>query len=313
MGPAHAQYLLDDGSEIQTLGIFQECANCPEMIALPLGEFVMGGPPGESRDNVHWERGNIRYVTPDDPYIAKHEGPLHSVTIDLPIAMGRNVVTYGEWMACVSGGGCGGYEPKTSMKAARPGSAPLHVDLMARHPVLYVSYQDMQLYIDWLNGKVGADVYRIPTEAEWEYAARAGTQTPFAQGEEINTDQANFLGRATEKMLGEKRPDLVSRGFPVSVDDLDAANQWGLRHMSGNVLERTMSCMQKRHANWPTSSRYLEMARDTPCDRVSKGGVYTSAMNRSRPGARGGTDEEYRSKSIGFRIVRSLTPMKETE
>lgn len=91
---------------------------------------------------------------------------MHVVTIDLPIAMGRNEVTFGEWNACVADGGCGGYEPPTFMPAARPGGAPERIELTERHPVSGVSYDDIQRYLAWLNGKVGANVYRLPTEAE---------------------------------------------------------------------------------------------------------------------------------------------------
>lgn len=66
-----------DVGELEPLESFQECVVCPEMIVLPLGEFIMGGPPGESRNNIHLEPGQVRAVTPDDPYIAKQEGPLH--------------------------------------------------------------------------------------------------------------------------------------------------------------------------------------------------------------------------------------------
>ncbi|MCU0912471.1 MAG: formylglycine-generating enzyme family protein, partial [Rhodobacteraceae bacterium] len=187
------------------------------------------------------------------------------------------------------------------------------VELTDRHPVLQVSYNDMQLYLAWLNSRVGADVYRLPTEAEWEYAARAGTRTPFAQGEEITTDQANFGGISTAEMLGEDRPDLVSRGHPVPVDELDAANAWGLRHMSGNLIERTMSCWTERHTGWPLSSVYQEMAFNTSCERVAKGGDYAAAMDYARPAVRGRGREDRRSNIVGFRVVRDLGQIAEHE
>ncbi len=299
-----AQYLLEDGSEVSDLEMFQECDVCPEMIVLPLGEFTMGGPPGESRENVHWGEGEIRYVTPEDPYIAYHEGPLHRVEINIPVAMGKNEVTYDQWMACVQDGGCGGYIPQDYVLQE---NAPRAI-IRGKHPVITVSYEDALTYTEWLNKKVGADVYRLPTEAEWEYAARSGTQTPFAQGEEVTTDQVNFLGSATEIMLNEKRPDLISRGKPVPVDEMDAANGWGLRHMSGNVVEQTMSCWTERHEGWRTSSEHLKHALNPFCERrVAKGGAYPAGMDYSRLGARAGPDPSSRSSVAGFRVLRELS------
>lgn len=305
--PVAADYLLTDGTTVEPLEIFQECDICPEMIALPLGEFLMGGPPGESKNNIHWDVGNIRPVTPDDPYIAFQEGPVHPVLIDIPVAMGRNEVTYDEWMACVEDGGCGGYVPQDYVLQA---NAP-RAKIVGKHPVITVSYDDALAYTEWLNSRVGAEVYRLPTEAEWEYAARAGTQTPFAQGEEITTDQANFLGSATEIMLGEKRPDLVSRGKPVPVDELSAANDWGLRHMSGNVAEQTMSCWTETYDGWETSSLYLQKTRSTDCERlVTRGGAYPTAMDISRVAGRGSSLPNSRSSVAGFRILRELNKQK---
>ena len=106
-----------------------------------------------------------------------------------------------------------------------------------------VSYYDIQEYVSWLNGKVGADVYRLPTEAEWEYAARAGTISRFAQGDELTAEQANFSRSATENVRrGREMPHLTDRHMPVTVEHLDAAILWAVRHMSGNVSEWTQSC-----------------------------------------------------------------------
>jgi len=301
---AYSQYALQDGTVVDELEMFQECDVCPEMIVLPLGDFLMGGPPGESKLNIHWGAGGtIRYATADDPYIAHHEGPQHRVTIDLPVAMGRNEITYDEWMACVNDGGCDGYVPQDYIIKARGGRETVK----GNHPVLYISYSDALSYVDWLNEKVGGDVYRLPTEAEWEYAARAGTQTPFAQGEEVTTDQVNFLGKPTEEMLGEKRPELLSRGITVPVDELDAANAWGLRHMSGNLSEVTASCWTDRHEGWETSSLHLEKTVEPEClYRVVKGGAFWTAMDFSRLGVRGRAKDATRTEVAGFRVLRDL-------
>ncbi|SMO34331.1 formylglycine-generating enzyme family protein [Ruegeria faecimaris] len=299
----HADYLLSDGTEVAPLQMFQECDVCPEMIALPMGEFMMGGPPGESKRNFHWDEKGRRPATAEEPYIAHREGPVHSVRIDLSFAMGRNEVTRDEWMACVEDGGCSKYVPEDFVI----GDSFERIDLTGNHPVNDVSYLDALAYTDWLNKKLGIDAYRLPTEAEWEYAARAGTQTPFAQGEEVTTDQANFHAKPTEEMIGEKRPDLVWRGYPVRVDELDASNAWGLQHMSGNVGERTMSCWTATHPGWSTSSQHLEMARSVDCHRrVVKGGSYPFAMDFSRAASRGGAGIDWRSKLTGFRILREF-------
>ncbi len=301
---ANAQFVLSDGVEVAPLEIFQECDVCPEMIALPLGEFLMGGPPGESKLHYNFDKeGNWIRTTPELSYSSIHEGPVHKVTIDLPVAMGRNEITYDQWMACVDDGGCGGYEPEDFIRLPKSQRAKV----IGNHPVIMISYLDAVSYTDWLNSKVGKDVYRLPTEAEWEYAARAGTQTPFAQGEEVTTDQVNFLGSATEIMLGEERPDLVSRGVPVPVDLLDAANAWGLRHMSGNVVEVTMSCRTDQYAGWETSNLYLEKALEPNCERrVTRGGAYYAAMDASRVAGRGSGLESSRTAGAGFRVLREF-------
>ncbi|WP_170775827.1 formylglycine-generating enzyme family protein [Ruegeria lacuscaerulensis] len=298
-----AEHQLEDGTTVAPLEMFQECDVCPEMIALPVGEFMMGGPPRESRRTKYFADGKTRTATPEAPYIAKHEGPVHRVEIDIPIAMGRNEVTYDQWMACVQDGGCGGIVPQNCIPQI-DGSC---VSLTGNFPVIYVSFEDAISYTNWLNQKVGAEVYRLPTEAEWEYAARAGTQTLFAQGEEVSTDQANFSGSATAKMLGVDRPDLVSRRLPVQVDQLNAANAWGLRHMSGNVAELTMSCWSKRYEGWPMSSRYLVEAELLDCElRVTRGGAYRFAMNYARTASRGRGYETSRRNAVGFRVLREL-------
>ncbi|WP_170752469.1 formylglycine-generating enzyme family protein [Ruegeria lacuscaerulensis] len=301
--PAQAQYVLSDGTEVAPLEMFQECDVCPEMIVLPLGEFLMGGPPGESRLNIHLGANPMRWATPEDPYIAYHEGPVHPVKIDMPIAIGRNEVTHEQWMACVNDGGCGGHVPRDCI-LQRDAAC---VDVRGNYPVVDVSYSDGVAYTKWLNDKIGADVYRLPKEAEWEYAARAGTQTPFAQGEEVTTDQVNFHGKPTEEMLGVKRPELARRGHPVRVDDLDAANAWGLRHMSGNVVERTMSCWTSTHIGSATVSDYLRHAMLPACtDRVGRGGAYWTAMDFSRVASRGRVDEDARLMAAGFRVLRDF-------
>ncbi len=149
--------------------------------------------------------------------------------------------------------------------------------------------------------------YRLPTEAEWEYAARSGTMTAFAHGDEITTEQANFNGKATQIMLGDPNLGLVHRGKPVPVNQLEAENLWGLRHMSGNVSEHTLSCWTNTYEGWDSSSAYLKMSLLPNCElRVIRGGAYWAAMDFSRVAFRGRGAENARSTAFGFRVVRDL-------
>ena len=157
-----------------------------------------------------------------------------------------------------------------------------------------------------MNGKVGSNVYRLPTEAEWEYAARAGTQTRFAQGDDLTANQANFARDLTEMVLLEERPDLVTRRHPVPVEELDAANPWGLRHMSGNALEMTMSCYIGTYPGWPKTSEWLTESVGDNCHRAVRGGGYDSAIDILRVAWRTSTDVSSRTKHRGFRVVREL-------
>lgn len=140
---------------------FQDCAGCPEMVVVPAGSFQMGSPSGEQgRD--------------DD------EGPLHRVSVQDTFAVGKFEVTFLEWDACVLAGGCG-HRPED------------HGWGRGNRPVIYVSWHDAQEYVRWLSGTTGYE-YRLLTEAEWEYAARSGTQTVRHWGESIGHNHANCDG-----------------------------------------------------------------------------------------------------------------------
>lgn len=289
-------YELIDGRVVSPLEIFQECDVCPEMIVLPTGSFMMGAPPEES--------AAIDFRTelpPGEVRGKRSEGPVHQVTIDLPFAMGRNEVTYDDWIACVDDGGCS-HMPPTNVLFVDG-----WLDIGGRAPVIYVSYDDILQYAAWINRKVGVDVYRLPTEAEWEYAARAGTTTPYAQGETLTTDQANFLPWRIESHTGFVDPDPDAFEMPIAVDLLDAANPWGLRHMSGNVMELTLSCWSSRHLELAETSARLAAAQVVSgCDRVNKGGSYSASRHNSRPAFRGRVLDGNRSKLRGFRLIREM-------
>ncbi|MBU2993984.1 formylglycine-generating enzyme family protein [Octadecabacter sp. 1_MG-2023] len=299
-------YTLSDGRNVQTLEMFQECSNCPEMIVLPLGEFRMGGPVGEARYVWVSPEGAEILGVPAPAEFNSDERPLFQVTVDMPIAMGRNEVTRREWMACVDAGGCNGFVPPNHVQHISAELERTDFYLSDDHPVLSISYLNAVAYTEWLNEQVGADVYRIPTEAEWEFAARSGTQTRFAQGDDLTTDQANFNGEGSEQILGIREPRLISRRVPVTVDSLSAANAWGLRHMSGNATEITASCYTERYLGWLTTSEWFEKSVVNGCRRATRGGAYIASMRAARVALRGSAEENNRSTFGGFRVARDL-------
>ena len=203
--------------------LFKDCPFCPPMVALPSGSFLMGSPEDEA------ER-------------APDEGPQRRV--DVPrVAIGAYEVTFQDWDACVKDGGC----------AHRPNDQGWGRGAM---PVINVSWEDAQQYVAWLSEKTG-EVYRLPSEAEWEYAARAGAGTPFHTGEAISTDHANFDGRLP---YGDSPPgQALERTAPVGAL---VANDWGLYDVHGNVWEWTQDCWNRRYDGGPVDGSAWESGGD---------------------------------------------------
>lgn len=304
---AAAAALAQDAPKVSTLpplSGFQDCEACPEMVVIPPGAFRMGAKPEDSRNpfDFYGENASLTKRGPGEINIIPFEHPRHQVDMDIRFAIARNETTLSEWMACIEAVGCAHVPDRTIiMLGSDQKIGPMH-------PVVDVSYLDILDYVAWLNTQVGAKVYRLPTEAEWEYAARAGTDTRYAQGDDLTADQANFSRKSTENILGIERPDLVERSMPVQVNELDAANGWGLRHMSGNVEEITLSCWSDTHLGLATDSAYLAHAlSQTDCSRrVAKGGSFGTGVDGLRPAARKRPKEDARRNYMGFRVVRDL-------
>ena len=130
---------------------FRDCSDCLEMVVIPAGSFMMGAPPGTTTDQM--------------------VQPQHRVTIAKPFAIGKFTVTFDEWIACLNGNGCNFYRPSDEKWGE------------GDRPVINVNWLDARAYVKWLSKKTGKR-YRLPSEAEWEYAARAGTTTRYWWGEE---------------------------------------------------------------------------------------------------------------------------------
>ena len=244
---------------------FRDCAECPEMVVVPSGSFMMGSPSSE-KDRV------------DD------EGPRHRVHIGYPLAVGIYEVTFSEWEACVNAGGCGGYRPDDRGWGR------------GNRPVIYVSWEEAQSYVRWLSQRTGHR-YSLLSESEWEYVARAGTTTPFYFGSTISTDQANYDGDYT---YGAGRKGL-DRGKTLPVGSF-SANAWGVHDMHGNVYEWVEDCWNGSYAGAPTDGSAWESGN---CDRrVLRGGSWDHEPRSLRSANRNWSTTEDRYIDSGFRVIR---------
>ena len=171
-----------------------------------------------------------------------------------------------------------------------------------RRPVINVSWHDAVAYCDWLSELTG-EGYRLPSEAEWEYACRAGTTTPFAFGETISTDRANYDGNYAYGS-GSKG---VYRQKTVAVDDLDAANPWGLRHMHGNVSEWSADAWHDSYDGAPTDgSPWRDGSSEAPGRAVLRGGSWDYYPRYLRSAYRDRNEPDDWLDDVGFRPARTL-------
>ena len=242
----------------------------PGMMVLPAGKFVMGSPEGEAKRN-------------------SDESPRHPVRIPEPFALGVTEVTFADYDRFAK---ATGRELPDDRKWGRN-----------EHPVINVSWEDATEYAEWLSGQTGED-YRLPTEAEWEYAARAGTDTPFSTGECIHTDQANYAGNHDYAGCGARTG--VYRGKTVPAGSLPA-NPWGLHGMHGNVWEWTADCWHGDYENAPEDGRAWGGEDGGDCGwRVDRGGSWGSGPRVLRSANRYRFRTNGASGYVGFRLARAL-------
>jgi formylglycine-generating enzyme required for sulfatase activity len=298
---------------------FRDCEVCPEMVELPQGEFLMG-PLLTGTGSWPDLGGQIRQ-------------PARKVVVDIPFAMARNEITFADFLECVKAGGCShtpnpivvglGAEDEIARAISDPQFKDIpfemeieaaqqnrrRMSLSASSPVIDVSYNDANEYIRWLNSKANTTKYRLPTEAEWEYAARAGTITPFAQGAEPTADQVNISGAQTENALGKEQPQLRTLGYPVPVEEMEAANAWGLRHMSGNVAELTRTCFSQKYEEvqiWHRTSEWLAKSAQSDCLPMLRGGDYGGPLSHAAVTFRTVWANNTRTLYVGFRVIREM-------
>ena len=253
----------------------------PEMVVVPSGSFLMGSPSSEPGRH-------------DD------EGPQRTVTISKPFAVGRFEVTWAEWEACAADGDCDGTGPAS--KGGDNGWGK------GNRPVIEVDWNDAKAYVRWLSRKTGED-YRLLSEAEWEYVARAGTTTAYSWGNDPNGGCAYSNGAdMTAKREGSFRrtTSSCSDGYGKQTAPVGSfsANAFGLYDLNGNVWEWTEDCWNSSYSGAPNNgSAWLSGDCD---DRVRRGGSWSFSPGWLRSAVRSWSSTSGRDSEVGFRIARDL-------
>ncbi|MGI9410045.1 MAG: formylglycine-generating enzyme family protein [Hyphomicrobiaceae bacterium] len=258
-------------------GSFKDCAFCPEMVVVPSGNFVMGSPPHE-KDRRADER------------------QLH-VTIRQPFAVGKFTVTREEFSVFAK---ATKFKPTDQGCIDQVASASALTD---RHPIVCVTWHEARVYVAWLSKTVGRP-YRLLSEAEFEYAARAGTTTPYWWGHEVTRERAHYSAAPGRMHDAEHEP---LRG-PIRVGRFKA-NAWGLFDVHGNVWEWTSDCIfadsqDSRGDSYGRSVADCRSARTGA--RVVRGGSWRNPAAMLRAASRRSARPGRRSDSIGFRVARTL-------
>jgi formylglycine-generating enzyme required for sulfatase activity len=254
------------------------------MVAVPAGSFTMGSPERES-------------------YRDSYEGPQHPVTFAKPFAVGKFAVTFAEWDACVADGGCNGHRPADQGWGR------------GKRPVINISWNDAQAYVSWLSKKTGK-TYRLLSEAEWEYAARARTEPGvyprylFGNEEKDLCRYANaFDQEAKSKIPGTSGWTIApcNDGHAYTAPaGIFPANGFGLYDMAGNAWQWTADCWNESYKGAPSDGSAW-VAGD--CGRrVLRGGSWINGPRVLRAANRDRNAAGLRYCFNGFQLARTLTP-----
>jgi formylglycine-generating enzyme required for sulfatase activity len=239
----------------QTGGSASDCAGCPEMVVLQPGSFVMGDAQGD-----------------------RSEKPAHRVTLRKPFAIGKYEVTLAQWNACVQAAAC----------KAIPDASGWSDESPARN----LSWTDAQQYVRWLSKRTGQH-YRLPTEAEWEYATRAGTSTRYWWGEKMEPGKANCKGCGGD----------WNNAAPVSVNAFPP-NPFGIYGMNGGVWEWVEDCWHKDYDGAPTDGSAWT---SSDCrENVIRGGGWRNDSTYAHSASRFTYDTTVRYILNGFRVAKTL-------
>ena len=305
--------------------VFRDCDDCPDMIVIPTGTFVIGAPDAETdRENMAAEGDTAAGPSEEGkpiarvsrPQVSAWEKPNPTITIEKLFAMGRHEVTVAQYRAFVAAtnqtadGGCRAYgkdgsafETVIGMTWRSPGFSQTD-----RDPVVCVNWLDAQRYAEWLSFTTG-ESYRLPTEAEWEYAARAGTTTARYWGDGIDTAcaYANVGDLDMADQLGWRNREFTCRDGFVFTSPVGSfrPNGFGLYDMLGNVWEMIEDCWHWNHAGRPTDASAWNSKSCTE-QRMNKGGSWSHYPWGTRSAVRNKSLPTTRFNTTGMRVVRDL-------
>ena len=279
---------------------FKECPSCPEMVVVSNGDYLMGAPDSE-------------------PERADNELPQHRVKIPQRFAVGKLMVTREEFDKFVKetdydpGDKCWTREgdadrERTGRSYRNPG-----FDQDGTHPVVCINWDDAKAYVAWLSKKTGK-LYRLPSESEWEYVARAGTTTPFWWGSSISPDNANYDYTSTYGSDGSKG-EIRGKTVPA---DMFKANAWGLYQVGGNAFEWVEDCWNDTYDHDEPSDDGVRIAENWTrrseadvhaggCSRhVRRGGAWSAPAKWLRSAYRDQRPTRIRAANTGLRVARTL-------
>ncbi len=270
------------GATAQTPGsVFRDCPDCPEMVVVPAGEFIMGSSAAESGQT--------------------DEKPQHLVRIARPFALSRFEITFDEWDACTAAGRC-----------THPGDDDLG---RGRRPAINVGWPEARAYAAWLTERTGKS-YHLVAEAQWEYAARAGTTTPWFWGEaesSAGSSKACRYANTHDESSHVAHPNYIwssqpcDDGFPETAPvGSYQPNPFGLSDMLGNVREWVEDCHHASYAGAPADgSAWTEASCE---QRIVRGGSWFDGAQSSRAAYRHTVPETHRNYQVGLRVARDLAP-----
>lgn len=283
----------------------RDCSTCPELVTVPAGSFQMGSPPGEP------EREGLTESNAED------ERPVHVVTFAKPLAIGKYEVTRAEYAAFVADtkrvdgdkcwvlAGPGQGAPQVFEETAGKTWRDPHFQQTDREPVVCVNWDEAKAYAEWLSAKTGKH-YRLPTDAEWEYAARGGVDGArhWGDGRDEACQYANVRD-ATFSAATQLKDDLFNcddkfaHAAPVGSFK---PNAYGLYDMIGNAAEWTADCHTADYRRAPADGSALP--DKSGCLRAFRAGGFSNTPSAQRSANRVRSPADSRRSNLGFRVVR---------